>query len=422
MSRRFLAPALGALLVVGACTGGTGSSPSQSGTSMPPAATPSPSMSAEPSMSASPAAEAPTTVSTAADLKVALSRLLGEHALLAATATQRGLEGGADFEAAAEALEANTVDLGDAIGSIYGDEAKATFLELWRAHIGFFVDYTVATAGGDDAAKTKAGEDLAGYARDFGAFLAGATDLPADVLEAELGMHIEHLAMAVDDYAAEDYAGAYANTRTAYEHMVATAGTLADAIVVKFPDMFEAGSTTPSAVGLRVALNQLLAEHAYLAANATQRGLEGSDAFTPAAEALEANTVDLGDAIGSLYDADAQATFLELWRAHIGFFVDYTTATAGGDDAAKTKAGEDLAGYARDFGAFLAGATDLPADALEAELGMHIMHLAGAVDAYAAEDWATAYAETRTAYAHMGTTADTLAEAIVAKFPEMFGS
>ena len=75
---------------------------------------------------------------------------------------------------------------------------------------------------------------------DFGAFLAGATDLPADALEAELGMHIGHLAMAVDAYAAEDYEKAYADTRDAYQHMLATAGTLADAIAAKFPEQFPA--------------------------------------------------------------------------------------------------------------------------------------------------------------------------------------
>ncbi len=411
---------LGTAILVAACTGG--------GATTTPATTPSvaPSMapSMEPSMapSMSPEAMTPTTKSAAADLRFTLASGLGQHALLASLATHRGLEGGKDFEAAAGALEANTVALGDAIGSVFGDEAKATFLELWRAHIGFFVDYTKATAAKDEAKIAKATEDLAGYSRDFAAFLAGATDLPADVLETELNTHVMHLAGSIDSYAAGDYAKAYELTDMAYQHMVATGGTLADAIAAKFPDKFPAmDGATKSAVDLRIALDSGLGEHAFLASNATHRGLEGSKAFDAAAGQLEANTVALGDAIGSVFGDDAKATFLELWRAHIGFFVDFTKATATKDDAKKNKAAEDLAGYSRDFGAFLASATGLPADTLSAELDTHVKHLAGSIDAYAAGDYVKAYELMGMAYTHMWSTGDVLSEAIVAKMPKKFG-
>ncbi len=417
--RNLVLGTLGTAILVAACTGGGATTTPSMAPSVEPSMAP-----AEPSMapSMSPEAMAPTTKSPSADLRYALASGLGQHALLASLTTHRGLEGADDFEAAGEALEANTVALGDAIGSVFGDEAKATFLELWRAHIGFFVDYTVGTATKDDAKKTKAGEDLAGYSRDFGAFLAGATDLPADVLEAELNDHVMHLAGSVDAYAAGDYAEAYELTDMAYQHMVATGGTLADAIAAKFPDKFAAmDDATKSAVDLRVALDSALGEHAFLASNATHRGLEGSKAFDAAAGQLETNTVALGDAIGSVFGDEAKATFLELWRAHIGFFVDYTVGTATKDDAKKTKAGEDLAGYSRDFGAFLAGATDLPADVLSAELDSHIKHLAGSIDAYAAGDYAMAYELMGMGYTHMWATGDVLSEAIVTKMPEKFG-
>ena len=411
---------VGTAILFAACTGSGATTAPTTAPSVEPTTAPSTQPSMAPSMS--PEAMKPTTKSPSADLRYTLASGLGQHALLASLTTHRGLEGGKDFEAAAEALEVNTVALGEAIGSVYGDEAEATFLELWRAHIGFFVDYTVGTASKDDAKKTKAGEDLAGYSRDFAAFLAGATDLPADVLEDELNSHVTHLAGSVDAYAAADYAKAYELTDMAYQHMVATGGTLADAIAAKFPDKFAAmDEATKSAVDLRVALDSALGEHAFLASNATHRGLEGSKAFDAAAGQLETNTVALGDAIGSVFGDEAEATFLELWRAHIGFFVDYTVGTATEDDAKKTKAGEDLAGYSRDFGAFLAGATDLPADVLSAELDSHIKHLAGSIDAYAAGDYAKAYDLMGMGYSHMWATGDVLSEAIVTKMPEKFG-
>ena len=49
--------------------------------------------------------------SAATDTRVTLDRLLGEHAMLAMFATQKGLKGEDDFEAIAGALDANSQDL-----------------------------------------------------------------------------------------------------------------------------------------------------------------------------------------------------------------------------------------------------------------------------------------------------------------------
>ncbi len=54
--------------------------------------------------------------SKAVALRVALNELLGEHAILAIQATQRGLVGGKDFAAVAKQLDANSVAISKAIG------------------------------------------------------------------------------------------------------------------------------------------------------------------------------------------------------------------------------------------------------------------------------------------------------------------
>ena len=98
------------------------------------------------------------TAFSAADLRVTLDQLLGEHAVLAMNATNLGVTGSKAFPAAAKALDRNSVALSQAIGSIYGPKAGKTFLDgpfMWRAHIKFFVDYTVATAKGDEAPSAK---------------------------------------------------------------------------------------------------------------------------------------------------------------------------------------------------------------------------------------------------------------------------
>jgi hypothetical protein len=82
----------------------------------------------------------------AADLRVALNKLLGEHVILAADATGAALGGrSAEFEAAAAALDGNSQDIAAAVGSVYGAPAGEAFLPLWRKHIGFVVDCACST-------------------------------------------------------------------------------------------------------------------------------------------------------------------------------------------------------------------------------------------------------------------------------------
>lgn len=180
-------------------------------------------------------------MSPAADLRVTLDRLLGEHALLAVATTQKGLDGDKDFEAIAGALDANSVELSEAIGSVYGDEAAEQFLDgpsLWRDHIGFFVDYTVGLATKDKAAQDQAVDNLTGYTGAFSGFLSGATGLPQDALQESVTMHVMQLKGQLDAYAAGDYEEAYRLFREAYAHMVETGDTLATAIVQQNPEMF----------------------------------------------------------------------------------------------------------------------------------------------------------------------------------------
>lgn len=137
----------------------------------------------------------------AADTRVALSRLLGEHVLLAVVATTKGLGGAKDFEASAQALDGNSADLGDVIGSVYGDAAKNEFLKQWRDHIRMLVDYTTALAGNDKEGQEKAVQELGGYINNFGEFLATAVGLPSAAVQESIKMHVFQLKGALDAYA-----------------------------------------------------------------------------------------------------------------------------------------------------------------------------------------------------------------------------
>ena len=186
--------------------------------------------------------QAPSPDTAAADLRVTLDRLLGEHAVLAIAATQKGLRGEPDFKAVAGILDKNSVELANAIGSVYGDEARKEFLDgnsKWRDHIGFFVDYTVALANKDRAAQRKAVGDLRGYIESSSSFLAQATGLPQPALRQAVTQHVLQLKGQIDAYARGDYAKSARLTRTAYKHMFMTGDTLAGAIVEQSPEKFD---------------------------------------------------------------------------------------------------------------------------------------------------------------------------------------
>jgi len=181
-------------------------------------------------------------------------------------------------------------------------------------------------------------------------------------------------------------------------------------------------TSTTGAATLRTGLNTIFAEHVVLASAATGAALDGRDAeFKAAAGALDANSVAIAKAIGSVYGKDAEAAFLPLWRRHIAMVVDYTVGVATDDKPKADKAVSDLLGYTQDFGAFLASANpNLPKTAVADLVKHHVVTLKDVIDAQAAKDLPRAYTAMRTASGHMPMIADPLAEAIVKQFPDKY--
>lgn len=180
-----------------------------------------------------------TTDNKAAGLRVVLNNLEAQHVDLASAATRAGFDGSPMFEASAAALDGNSVALSKAVGSVYGAEAEAKFLEIWRSHITFFVNYTVAAKGGDQAGMDKAVSDLNGYVSAISDLLGGATGLPKEAVASLVTEHVGLLKNAVDKHGAGDYAGSYAAQQEARDQITTKiADTLAGAIVKQSPDKF----------------------------------------------------------------------------------------------------------------------------------------------------------------------------------------
>jgi len=368
------------------------------------------------------AQEAPTkAVGRAADLRVKLGRLLGEHAFLAMQAMRTGVAGGADFAAAAEALEANTVDLEGMVTAVYGDAAGVRFGELWRSHLGYVVDYTVGVAKDDQVAVETALAGLKRYEADLVAFLSGANPyLVEDELASMLAEHVSLLTTLADVLGTDDTA-AYAKTRETYAHMFHLGKALAAAIARQFPrEVPGAKFAVSPAVELRVSLDRLLGEHTLLSVEAMRGASTGRADADAARKALDANTTELSQAIASIYGDGAGSSFRERWDGHIVAYLDYIAAIGSGDGEAAASARESILDTS-DLAALLAAAVpSLPEKDVASLLGEHVQHLVAQVDAYRAEDYSKAYTIGREAYAHSLVISDVLSIAIAKQFPDIF--
>ncbi|CAN5150632.1 hypothetical protein BH11PAT1_BH11PAT1_7950 [soil metagenome] len=192
-------------------------------------------------------------------------------------------------------------------------------------------------------------------------------------------------------------------------------GTTSNAMTTATP------MTDTKAADLRVLLNALEREHVNLAAAATRRGFQGDPDFKAAAGELDTNSQSIAAAVGSVYGADAQAKFLEIWRSHIGFFVDYTVAAKTGNKAGMDKAVANLGGYTDAISDFFSGANpNLPRQAVHDLISEHVTLLKGTVDAYGAGDYAMSYAKEHETNVQVGKIADALSGAIVKQKPESF--
>ncbi len=376
-----------------------------------------PAMSAPPRTAAAPDYELP-----AVGVRIALDRILAEHAFLTIEAMRTGIAGGGEFEVAAAVLEENTVELVDLVEVAYGAEAAGLFGEQWRNHLAYLVDYTRAVADDDDEARDLASSQLETYIEDFSALLTQANPgLPPDVVEGLIDEHVQQLEQ-IGSFADAGFAEAYPAIRETYAHMFMVGDGLALGIVDRFGDRFPGRNTAFSpALDLRITLDRLLGEHTYLAAIAMRAQLTDALDLGAARTALGDNSADLAEQIGEIYGDAAATAFDALWRSHTEFYLVYVAAVAADDDDAQDAALDGLRAYRFDFSSFLADANPfLDAGGLEELLETHTDHLVAQVAAYRDEDYVQAYGTLREAYAHTELLAGGLGGAIADQFPQQF--
>jgi len=357
----------------------------------------------------------------AATLRAELTSLLQEHVYLAGVALETALDEGADAPAtqgALDVLDENTVAIGEVVGTIPGVDDPSEFVELWRDHIGYFVDYTVGRAEDDRDAMAQALEDLEGYQQATADLLEGATEgeLLADDLFGELQTHVDHVTGVVDTLAGEGEKGAdpFELLREAASQMDGMALALADGVVAAHGNQI-AGDPNSVPAETRAELTSGLQQQVYLTVFVAEQIAEAGDPMDPAVQSAEAllvgSTEDLANTVGGATGTAERQAFLRAWRPHVEALIAYAEARIGGDDAAATTARGELdaaSGAVAGALAPLAGGADVGG-----LVDAHVQTITTAIDSLAAGDPAAA-TQARAAAQVMPDLALELARGIVA--------
>jgi hypothetical protein len=391
------------LAAVAACDSGT---PSNSGAPAPTQA----------GHSAGHTATPPTTISANAspkELRAQFEQLLGHHALLAVRLMRSVVAQAPELRKAADAsLRENSDALIQTVTAAYGDAQGDRFERLWRRGVTDLTAYAEGVAGKDAAAKQTAREALLADAEAYGTWVTEASTGQVQAGDAPNAMrtHVEKLMTQLDAYAARDYDKAYLIEREAYEHLFTAGVSLAKGSVTP---KAAAGLDTPPEQ-LRSAFAMLLGEHMELIIGAQRATFAGSPEFNAAAAQVNANSGALTKGMGAIVGPKKAREFQSAWAEHVEGLMDYSTAVADKDEAAKTAAEENLSGIAQRLALYLSDIVrnELPVEPLTDALSVHDTHLVDQVDAYAAKRYDEALQMERDGYQQMLGVAGTLVGAI----------
>ena len=246
-------------------------------------------------------------VLSAADLRLTVEQILGEHTWLAIDSSLAAAEGSSDVDAVLAAITANTTTLTGAIGLVYGPVGAGAVDELWVMHTQFFLDWAVARATDDEPGMARAERRLHDYEVDFASLLETATAgaIPAEAAEGLLAAHVAQVLDVLDAHLDGDGAREQAAVHEAYSYARVVGGALAAGFAAQQPDVFT-GPLDDDATEARSALAADLGEWALLCADLGGVGTPLPSELEAAVDRGEPATEDVVDALDAVADATAR--------------------------------------------------------------------------------------------------------------------
>lgn len=199
-------------------------------------------MSKENTMNTNSATVTSSTTTKAADLRATLNNLLREHVTTNLAVNYNIIDNvsEAKLQASMDAQTANAVAIANAVGSVYGDEAKAAVTTPFVEHLKNSNDYAKAVAAGDMAGQETSLKNLQASIRQVAVvFNSVIPSLSVDTLYDALNAHEELMNKADAAYKSGDFANAYKIENEALTQISGGADALSKGIVESKPDMFK---------------------------------------------------------------------------------------------------------------------------------------------------------------------------------------
>jgi hypothetical protein len=185
-------------------------------------------------------------------LRSNLTNLLGEHVALVVAAMRAATGQQADFKALAATLNQNTVALGSAVNSLYGDKPAQQFQNLWADHVDALMEITSATIDGNTSAANNAEARLHAFEPAQANFLAAATEsqLGAQALAHAYSQHDQMLIGEIQAYQTKNYNQAHQLSYQAYDQMFDLSAQLSHAIGVTLGKNLPKGASQTGGGGM----------------------------------------------------------------------------------------------------------------------------------------------------------------------------
>ena len=340
-----------------------------------------------------------------ADVRVALDRLLQEQIFLVALGMDAASNARLDeLLGVSSALDQNSIVLAEVLWAVKGQPAAESFLGAWRGQNADLIQYAQGQTSSSSIDLGRRGSAIAEQLTlgDFSAALV--EDLLRARNQAQLGLAdatLSHNPVEVNRRVRQVATGSDDIGRP-----------LAAAIAAQAPNLAPVSTAGPD-VDVRLQLNRLLVEHIYLTGAAVEAATDGRGLDAQArVDAASASADELGQQLTDVWGVQLGNGLADRLRAETGALV----ALASGGNRSQVAA--DLDRLRGEIDALLSGANPLlPKGMLSQQLRPIDQAVLAASDAFAARDFATAYARLREAARQTQKPADSLALSIVDRFP-----
>ena len=350
--------------------------------------------------------------SKAADLRTRMDLLFGEQVMVIAKESSAARRGGDEYTSYLRLLIANGNDLTEIVRSALGGTAAARFDTIWKAQNSAFVNYAIGKVIHNQGKADAAGSSLtSAFVPQFSQLVADITQAPVESIAPLLTQRVLQTKAMIDDVVGQNYPKMYADLRNVYAQSSLIGDALAPKIAQKFPDKFP-GNPSNKAVDMRVSLNNLLQEHAYLATMTTSATIASrASEQVAAAGALADNTNALNTLLSDLFGATAAIQFNQIWSAKAAAMIGYASASTSA--ARQRTKGQLTEVFVPQFSVFVQSQTGLTAfqPAVESQMQATI----AVIEDQRSKSLARLGTDDRSAEASMELVADLIAAGAVTK-------